>query len=237
MIMSRNSLTSRTLYISWLWFVHGALLFFSAAFFVLWIDSRTQSLHVPIYSPANEAIEYNKEVTIFNGSLGHPYIYGGHPSPEIDAAWDRVSTDIKPTRITLEQLEKMGYSDAPSRVKFRDEDGGGYMAALEVAHQVHCVEHYESWDPYFTESTPEYLRHHLDHCIENLRQTLMCAADVGIIPYQWVVGFDHPVPDFRTKHQCRNHEKVIEWGYAHEVHIPREHVTRFGDVVDLLEHP
>ncbi|KAH0828880.1 hypothetical protein J3R83DRAFT_2268 [Lanmaoa asiatica] len=231
---------------SWLWIGHGVSLFLWVVLFVLWVNSRARCAPSPVYSPANEAVEYMKEIVAFNGTLGKEYVFVGPPSPEIDAAWTRVSTDIRPTRISLEQLERMGYSDAPSRVKFRDEDGGGYMAALEVAHQLHCVdflrkythkEYYESWDISFQVPSPDALRTHLDHCIENLRQTFMCSADAGIIPYQWVVGHHDPVPDFRTNHKCRNFEKVIDWGYSHQVHIPTDHVVRFGNVIDLLEHP
>ena len=46
---------------------------------------------------------------------------------------------VKPIRLTKEQLLKVGKKDTPSKVKFLDEDGGGYMAALEVNHQVHCL--------------------------------------------------------------------------------------------------
>ena len=46
---------------------------------------------------------------------------------------------VGPTRLTREQLLMVGKEDTPSKVKFREEDGGGYMAALEVTHQLHCL--------------------------------------------------------------------------------------------------
>ena len=46
---------------------------------------------------------------------------------------------MQPTRLTLEQVKKIGKIDSPSKVKFREEDGGGYMASLEVTHQLHCL--------------------------------------------------------------------------------------------------
>jgi Mycotoxin biosynthesis protein UstYa len=33
----------------------------------------------------------------------------------------------------------LGKKDTPSKVKLREEDGGGYIASLEVTHQLHCL--------------------------------------------------------------------------------------------------
>ena len=47
-------------------------------------------------------------------------------------------------------------------------------------------DYYSQFDPFFTESKPETYRMHLEHCVDNLRQVLMCSADVGMITYEWV---------------------------------------------------
>lgn len=43
------------------------------------------------------------------------------------------------TSISDEILQKLGKSGQPSLVKFLDGDGGGYMATMEVSHQLHCL--------------------------------------------------------------------------------------------------
>ncbi|KAG1883797.1 hypothetical protein F4604DRAFT_1736529 [Suillus subluteus] len=64
-------------------------MFITMVFFVLWV--RAPSIDdVVLYSPANEAVEY-VGIIRFNGTLGTPSIYRGPPSPEINAAWDRIS--------------------------------------------------------------------------------------------------------------------------------------------------
>ncbi|KAF8813235.1 hypothetical protein BYT27DRAFT_7335163 [Phlegmacium glaucopus] len=230
----------------WAYFTHGALLSVSILFFWLWMRARVQIPKFIVYSPANVAVEYNKEFTVFNGTFNYPSVYRGYPTPEIDAAWLRISQDVKPTRLTREQILKIGKEDTPSKVKFREEDGGGYMASLEVTHQLHCLnmlrkytyhEYYEKFDPSFTDAKPEVFRMHLDHCVEIIRQNLMCSADVGMITYEWVRGFSVPYPDFNTRHQCRNLEKILAWGNQNAVHIPRSHVSRFGHEVDLSKAP
>ncbi|KDR76723.1 hypothetical protein GALMADRAFT_33089, partial [Galerina marginata CBS 339.88] len=157
----------------------------------------------------------------FNGTLEYPSIYRGNPTPELDAAWQKISQDgkLKYTRLTLNQLQAIGKDDTPSKVRFREEDGGGYAAALEVSHQLHCLdllrkysyrEYYEKFDKAFL-APPDFFRLHLDHCVEILRQNLMCSADGGMITFEWVRGMDIPYPDFNTRHQCRNFEKILAW--------------------------
>jgi len=227
----------------WAWFTHGALVCSSTMLFVMLIQARSQPIKFTVYSPANVAVEYNKEVTTFNGTFEMDSIYRGKPSPELDAAWSRVGIDVPPTRLTLEELKKIGKTDSPSIVKFHEEDGGGYMASVEVFHQLHCLnllrknlhhEYYYKTDISFTSSKQETFKTHVDHCIEIIRQSLMCSADVGIVTYEWVRGFKVPYPNFNTKHQCRNFDKILAWAYENSFHIPH---SRFGNVVDLVDAP
>ena len=55
-----------------------------------------------------------------------------------------------------------------------------------------------------------------DHCIEMLRQFVMCHADVGIVTSHWVEGRSRPYPDFSTAHRCRNFDVIHEWTEAHK---------------------
>ncbi|KAG0695471.1 hypothetical protein DFH29DRAFT_858771 [Suillus ampliporus] len=75
----------------------------------------------------------------FNGTIDYPSIYHGPPSPEIDAAWARISHDVLPNRMTLEEILKAGEVDSPSKVKYAEKFGGGFMVSLEATHQMHCL--------------------------------------------------------------------------------------------------
>lgn len=61
----------------------------------------------------------------------------------------------------------------------------------------------------------------------------MCNADVGLITFDWVAGFDVPFPNFSTLHKCRNVDEVYEWYNEHAIDLPMNHLVRVGDVVDL----
>lgn len=94
----------------WAYLTHGLLLFIiSILFFCLWIQARPRDSEELVYcksvyfyykyylkkniitAPANVAVEYNKGLTTLNGSLDFPSEFRGYPTPEIDAAWTRVS--------------------------------------------------------------------------------------------------------------------------------------------------
>lgn len=69
----------------------------------------------------------------------------------------------------------------------------------------------------FTDSEA-VIRAHIDHCIEMLRQALMCHGDVGIITYNWVKPWGI-YPDFSTNHKCRKFEKIVEWADRHALPV------------------
>ncbi|EPS98712.1 hypothetical protein FOMPIDRAFT_1031360 [Fomitopsis schrenkii] len=193
-------------------------------------------------SESIEGIEY--EDIVFKGSLHDHSVYQGPPSPEIDAAWDRIS-DLKPIRISEGNLAKIGKEPRPSLVKYHEEFGGGYVATLEVAHYMHCLnmlrkrtywDHYGPLDDTY-QRDPDFYRVHLDHCIDLLRQTLMCSADVGLITFDWVAEKHNPWPNFSTLHRCRNFDRVVEWNEAHAVTIEPANLTRTKDAIDLPEGP
>jgi Mycotoxin biosynthesis protein UstYa len=69
-------------------------------------------------------------------------------------------------------------------VQLTEELGGGYMASLEMYHQIHCV--YALWkntwpNIYLPDAGKEgpMFRVHLDHCADILRQKLECDGDLG----------------------------------------------------------
>ncbi|KAG0700057.1 hypothetical protein DFH29DRAFT_808109, partial [Suillus ampliporus] len=181
----------------------------------------------------------------FNGTLDAPSIYRGRPSPEINAAWDRISFDARPVRMTLEQLLRTGEKPSPVMTRYPDEYGGGYMTTVEVIHQLHCIDMLRrvSWDDNHESSghgfheSPEDFRIHLDHCIEMLRQIIMCRGDVAMLTYDWIKGFKDPFPNFNVRHQCRNFEKVLDWVDEHRVVIPKSKIVRLEDNIDLPSPP
>lgn len=117
---------------------------------------------------------------------------------------------------------------------------GHYYATVEVFHQLHCLDiirkfiwrnNYGHVDTF--QDPPEMVWEHVgkprahvrmhsailticeDHCLDLLRQVLMCNCDIGLIFYT-DVGSRQPVARVSTTHMCRNFSQVVEWVNKHD---------------------
>lgn len=54
-------------------------------------------------------------------------------------------------------------------------------------------------------------RKHLDHCIDQIRQALMCAADVSTGWLEWNEESKMNLAIMSTTHSCRRFDKIQEW--------------------------
>ena len=86
----------------------------------------------------------------------------------------------------------------------------------------------------------EVQRWHVSHCLDFLRQHLMCTVDIGVFGSVWVQDKTHGVKtfvDFNTKHTCRNFEAVRGWAENHQLpkSLPKNllQVPRPGDGVKI----
>jgi len=62
----------------------------------------------------------------------------------------------------------------------------------------------------------------LDHCIDNIRQTVMCYSDVSTIPWKWHERVQGEFPDAHTTHICRDFDALTEWMMHPDRHFPQE---------------
>ncbi|TEY43142.1 hypothetical protein BOTCAL_0378g00080 [Botryotinia calthae] len=142
--------------------------------------------------------------------------YKGPPSPAVDAAWADL-TDYGAINISEETFGKLNASKNAVRVPA--EYGGGRLAFVEVIHQLHCLESLwrHTYPDYYREAARKIKTNdqewhdHMDHCVDMLRQKLMCDADVHLVTYNWLKGHDAPHPNFNTARQCRSFEAVKQY--------------------------
>ena len=66
----------------------------------------------------------------------------------------------------------------------------------------------------------------LAHCMDTIRQQLMCTPDIGMLGQIWIYP-DSPMAyvDFNTKHTCKNFEAVRSWAEEHQ--LPKQVPTDF----------
>jgi hypothetical protein len=184
----------------------------------------------------------------FNGTLFDPDpnpIYRQPPSPEVDAAWEKISV-LGAIGITEQDVKRVGKDPsisvtAPGSWELGEKN---YLAYVDVFHQIHCLDtlrkaaHYDYYHrgTFGVEGPTNGYWAHVQHCTYMLLQTLQCHADVDVFTYTWVEGQDHPYPDFSANHQCRDFDAVWEWTHANHLDIQqsREYLKPEG-VVSMPE--
>ncbi|KAF2005670.1 hypothetical protein P154DRAFT_483134 [Amniculicola lignicola CBS 123094] len=175
------------------------------------------------WSPVNEAIKYEIKHFDLPPIPSGPYVGEGD---DIDAKWNWATDGIPDTMVSREEMLKMNM-DPNGALEITDPKTGrrGYRVAIEVFHQLHCLNllrqanhkaHYEKQGG-DTSAEPMDLTGHLDHCIDALRQFVMCQADTNVFPFRFPYEDGDPWPDYSSPRMCRNYEKVRDWAVEHGV--------------------
>ncbi|KAJ5281326.1 hypothetical protein N7478_006698 [Penicillium angulare] len=186
------------------------------------------------------------ELQSFNGSLVKENIFRQDASPEVDAAWDSLGINYRSVRVTSKDAEESGL--APDQVKIKPRYGGGYPATVEGLHHLQCLSSsdfeqnllrqslYYNHDYYHSQgggtfsNNDQILRYHVfvykAHCLDVLRQQLMCTVDTGLLGQVWIYP-DNPEPyhDFSSQHKCKNFEKIRRWAQINQ--LPEDLPTDF----------
>ncbi|KAJ0365779.1 hypothetical protein COL26b_011911 [Colletotrichum chrysophilum] len=180
------------------------------------ITGLLQSSLIPL-TPALEAVEYVQ--MDFNDAFNSTSIYRGLPTPEREQAWFDL-TYKHAVEIPPERLAGLNRSEEDHLKHVPEDVGDGYVALLEVFHQLHClnmIRVYTWWQvgkydkiPVGLSNDPLKNRIHVDHCLEALRISLMCFADVTPLMVR-IGGPAGARADFNTHHKCRNFDKISDW--------------------------
>ncbi|KAH8655477.1 tat pathway signal sequence [Xylariales sp. PMI_506] len=174
------------------------------------------------YSPVHDQVQINIIDTKINGTLLDldKSIFRQPPSPEVDAAWERVGS-LMPHVISTEDVLKLGKD--PEKVARWSEDWGfgpnAHVAEVDVLHQIHCLNAIRRdvhWRHYFGNEYPDGVlpdlhRVHTDHCIYIVLQNLMCSATADMVTNPWVEGQITPFPDFNINRKCRDFDAILDW--------------------------
>lgn len=95
---------------------------------------------------------------------------------------------------------------------------GGYLAGLGVYHELHCLHrirtyaHEQYYYPNMSDSERFVIRHHIDHCIELLRTTIMCHGTTDFEVFFWGENSDE-LPEARSsaKRVCIKWDSLHDW--------------------------
>ncbi|OJD11651.1 hypothetical protein AJ78_07621 [Emergomyces pasteurianus Ep9510] len=204
------------------------------------LDEKCTTYTTQYSSPVLKDVDVSYNPVHFNGSFTKATIYRQRPGPLVDEAWLALGTQYAP--IIIPENEAEAYGIHPGQVKRKKEQGGGFYANVEVFHHLHCLntlrqashfnfEYYSKQGKGPFRDPDDALETHIGHCVDILRQQIMCTADVGVFGQWWVDGVG-PFVDFNTVHKCRNFDDIRKWAEKHqssrETDKPRK---RPGDVI------
>ncbi|EHK19642.1 uncharacterized protein TRIVIDRAFT_46478, partial [Trichoderma virens Gv29-8] len=169
-------------------------------------------------APAESAIEY--KTVVFTGGLhGDKSAYQGH-SDEVNERWNSLFNDIGISQIPAAMAARLPNATTPTA-----HDPNLYMVELDVFHQLHCLNfmrkivYPEVFKIDLTSGSEEAEDniYHLEHCYDQLRQSIQCASDVGTIYWEWSEQKQKMFGNLRTTHTCRDFEKIREWAARHRL--------------------
>ncbi|KAF7346863.1 hypothetical protein MSAN_01825700 [Mycena sanguinolenta] len=197
------------------------------AIFVL--STRTQttcSIALPsqhaLYSPALEAVEYEARV-FYGGSEGDLSPFHLPSSPELDEMWHNLYKHGV-SRITKDEAVRL-----PNKTHPIPGDNGHYIAELDVFHNLHCLDkirmaldpdYYSDWRISTTNNfIPSQIdaTAHILHCVDYVRQSLMCSGDTSMLVWQWHDAINKTTVEGNTAHTCRNFDNLLDWAKQREL--------------------
>ncbi|KAF2636959.1 hypothetical protein P280DRAFT_361180, partial [Massarina eburnea CBS 473.64] len=96
-----------------------------------------------------------------------------------------------------------------------------YVASTNAYHELHCIVsnllttsllplHY----PNATAAEEDNLKGHIDHCLEVLREGVMCSRDTSIVSFYYR---SKPGSRSKSRRTCVNWEKLEIWSLYHMV--------------------
>jgi Mycotoxin biosynthesis protein UstYa len=106
--------------------------------------------------------------------------------------------------------------------------------------------HYRKYPELFPEhiakmkELPEVMEHHYEHCVDSIRQRLMCTADDAVVTFRWVKDVPGPYPFFNTNHVCHDYEAMLGWTQARAANkaaIANYNFEKPANVVELSRAP
>ncbi|KAG8156552.1 hypothetical protein KVR01_013656 [Diaporthe batatas] len=200
------------------------------------IDSISPAWEALTDPPPREYIPF-----VFQRLVDPPTEYQGFPSDELDARWEDLYA--APMNNAVEKEKAMKLANKTLHVPLPGLEDK-YMMLLDVFHQLHCLDEFRKllypkhYNSSFVASDGVHLKYwdwyHMDHCVESLRQSIMCHSDVAVNTFVWKAS-KIMEPNLGTLHVCRNFTKIREWAMERAVEITRadkQKRVEHGRIVD-----
>ncbi|KAI1192609.1 hypothetical protein F5X97DRAFT_340078 [Nemania serpens] len=155
------------------------------------------------YVPIREALRYEDRLVSFDFNTVNRF--KGPTVKEVDRAWLQLLNGGHELRMSKEKVARAGLKTVDL------EDGSGDQIVLSTTyHMLHCIYVlYQLNHPEFYGVDPGLVPQdiHVDHCVDNLRQYLMCHATDSLMTFVWREDTPRPYPALDTTETC------VDWDY------------------------
>lgn len=127
--------------------------------------------------------------------------------------------------VGLSQISAESAARLPNKTTPLANNPAHFMVELYVFHQLHCLnllrklvypDVYEMDLTSGSEEAEDNI-YHMEHCYEQLRQSIQCASDIGTIYWEWSPEKEKMFGNLKTTHTCKDFDKIREWAVAHQL--------------------
>ncbi|KAL1615087.1 hypothetical protein SLS56_011941 [Neofusicoccum ribis] len=161
-----------------------------------------------LYSPAQDSIEYRLD-TFTQGFGDGVTEYHGPPSEEMDKRWAELWHFSVGEAITKNEAKHL--ANATSRLGPKHPEL--YWIKLDNALRMSV------WSEYYADEYYAAIleRDHLAHCIDSLRQSIMCHSDITPLILQWDETLQKSRHRANVPHTCRDFDKIRDWALTRSI--------------------
>ncbi|KAI1262686.1 hypothetical protein F5Y18DRAFT_396998 [Xylariaceae sp. FL1019] len=219
-------------------YLHGILIFIYTTIFLILLYtipkpgacSTGLNEHLPL--PSREGLLWERRKFPTN-LVDNPFT--GSPREELDEAWHELLQNDN-IRVPRDYLEERHLNSVYTR------DGSEGIASLSVYHSLHCLKKVKKMlfkEYYHSDKSDEAMAReekHVDHCVEYIRESLMCKPDLSMVTFRWInntAQHDDKTAFYPTNfdadmHFCANWEHLDSWASERVFDLFQ---------VDLLQRP
>lgn len=207
---------------------------FTTALWHVWSRPAAVESDTNIVSPLNAAIR--RAVRTVNYNFEATSKFKGPSVEDVAKEWTATLNQphnlrVHPSQMTAANLSSIRLSDG----------SGDYIVQPVAYHMLHCLYTlYRYAHPEFygeDPAGPAWVVEHTEHCIENLRQFVLCHAGAGASTFRWLESRKIPWPVLDTEETCIDWQYFDDWVQEHSVDMEELVNLETEDGRPMLTHP
>lgn len=173
----------------------------------------TRPVPYPVSPADSEPSLFDWEIKRFNSGFDDDIpIWQRSPDDKTDEAWDSLYKNVGITTVDKHAADLL----PDSTIEFPGLKGQ-FVVGIGMFHQLHCLNMVrKAIYPEIYDRSDMHMGH-VEHCLDQLRQVVMCNGDLSTVSWRWDVEKDIPVSKFDTTRMCRNFDRIHKW--AEEVSL------------------